>query len=205
MTTGEPRQRPETVTILGETYRLDYDSSPPGSIPFTKNSSIFRILDELHEGRHEMARPRRMETEAMELTPDSSRDDLSALVSEFAQAVDLIAAKTLWHTRDRPYLPLLAAANALVALGEMLVAAQVIPASNGTENAAEGRARALVTQCLYTPAGRNRSLWMPDHHLSALLALVMLAYRSALHGDDAPMAEARTAVAELVKWGQRGR
>ena len=48
-----PRQRPETVTILGVTYRVDYDSSPPGSIPFTKDSSIFKVIEQMEQEQSE--------------------------------------------------------------------------------------------------------------------------------------------------------
>src|SRR3990172_6893219 len=41
-----PRRRPDTVTIMGERFAIDYHSAPSGSIPFTKDSSIFRILRE---------------------------------------------------------------------------------------------------------------------------------------------------------------
>ena len=167
-----------------------------------------------------MARPRRIENavdvstlieelgdgSVPSLTPVGPSTDLSTLVSEFADAVSFIAAKTVWRSGlDRPYRPLLAAANALVALGEALVAAQAAPTRNGTANAAQDKAQALVAQCLYTPAGRNRSLWMPDHHMSAVIALVALAYRGALHGETEPVAEARKAVAQLAQMGQRGR
>lgn len=144
------------------------------------------------------------EAVTMELTNPST--DLSTLVSEFAAAVSFIAAKTVWRSGlDRPYRPLLAAANAMIALGEALIAAQAAPTRNGTANAAQDRAQALVVQCLYTPAGRNRSLWMPDHHMSAVIALVALAYRGALHGEAESVAEARKAVAVLAQMGQRGR
>ena len=38
------RQRPETVTIMGKTYSIGWNSAPPGAVLFTKDSSIFKIL-----------------------------------------------------------------------------------------------------------------------------------------------------------------
>ena len=46
VTTGEPRQRPETVTNMGKTYAIDWNSAPPGAVLFTKESSIFTILED---------------------------------------------------------------------------------------------------------------------------------------------------------------
>ena len=49
------RQRPETVVIMGKTYSIDWNSAPPGAVPFTKNSSIFRILEDAKKERETMA------------------------------------------------------------------------------------------------------------------------------------------------------
>ena len=38
------RQRPETITIGGKTYPLDYDTMPYGWKPLTKDSGLFKII-----------------------------------------------------------------------------------------------------------------------------------------------------------------
>lgn len=136
--------------------------------------------------------------------PTHLSTELSLLVNEFAAAVALFEAKTVWRTNDRPYRPLLAAAQALVALGQTLVTLDVSVGGNGYGDWV-GKAQAVIASTLYMPAGRNRCLWMQDHHMAAINALVALAYHAALRGDGAPVAEARAAVAKLAEVGRRGR
>ena len=151
-----------------------------------------------------MARTRVIEA-VMETTmqPTHLSTELSTLVGEFATVAALYGAKTVWQSGfDRPYRALLAAAEATVALGEMLLNATPT-ASNHVDNPHLARARQLVTECLYLPAGERRCLRMSDQHMAAVIALVGLAYRGYLAGDGESLAEARRAVAKLDAMGRR--
>ena len=124
--------------------------------------------------------------------------ELRALLDRFAETVAVYEKKTVWWSSfDRPYRAVLAAAQAVIALGYVATSCHQVELP---EQARDWLAKSvtLAEQCLDTPAGHSRALRMGDYHMAAVTAKV-----AAACCQPARVGEALAAVETLYAMGVR--
>ena len=117
-------------------------------------------------------------------------DVLVSIIAEFEEAVEGFAAQTLWkNSMSRPFRETLSVARGVVALGQAMVGVDGF-------NQADA-ARVLADYSLDSKPGRFQCHKEHERFVASVTARVVLALWGSVAGEEKPIEEAVTAVAEL--------